>query len=99
MCVGAGHARDSPQHRAHGALLHMNEPRLRWLLRRGMKELDVLVTRYHDNRYASATVDEQAAFLKLLNEVEDPDIWAWVMGHAEPPCEFASLIHEFRRHT
>ncbi|MEK6805563.1 MAG: succinate dehydrogenase assembly factor 2 [Pseudomonadota bacterium] len=64
-----------------------------------MKELDVLVSRYHDNRYACATPAEQATFLKLLNEVEDPDIWAWVMAHAEPPSEFASLIHELRRHA
>ncbi len=77
----------------------MSEARLRWLLRRGMKELDVLVTRYHDHRYSKATPAEQAAFLKLLNEAEDPDIWAWVMGHAEPPAEFASLVHELRRHT
>ena len=77
----------------------MSDNRLRWLLRRGMKELDVLVTRYHDNRYANATSAEQALFLKLLNEVEDPDIWAWVMGHAESPAEYEPLICELRRHT
>ena len=73
--------------------------KLRWLLRRGMKELDVLVTRYHDRDYSKASPAAQAVFLKLLTDVEDPDIWAWVMGYAEPPAEFSALIHELRRHT
>ncbi len=63
-----------------------------------MKELDVLVTRYHDQRYAGATPAMQAIFLKLLNEAEDPDIWSWVMGHSQPPEDFALIIHELRRH-
>ncbi len=77
----------------------MDEPRLRWMLRRGMKELDVLVTRYYERDYAKASPTAQNTFLKLLTEVEDPDIWAWVMSHAEPPLEFKALIHELRRHT
>lgn len=75
-----------------------DEARLRWLLRRGMKELDVIVTRYHQRRYPSASAAERAVFLKLLNEAEDPDIWAWVMGHAEPPSDYAELVHELRQH-
>ncbi len=75
-----------------------DEARLRWLLRRGMKELDVVVTRYHQHRYAQAPAAEQAVFLKLLSEVEDPDLWAWVMGHADPPAEYSGLIHELRCH-
>lgn len=76
----------------------MPADRLRWLLRRGMKELDVVVSRYHARRYPQAAAAEQAAFLKLLTDIEDPDIWAWVMGRADVPAEFSGLIHELRQH-
>jgi antitoxin CptB len=71
--------------------------KLRWLLRRGMKELDVIVERYHQRRYPSASESERAAFVRLLSEVEDPDIYAWSMGQEAPPSEYADLIAELRR--
>lgn len=72
------------------------ERRLRWLLRRGMKELDVMVMRYHAQRYADAPADERAAFVQLLETAEDPDIWAWAMGYAEPPAEYLGLLEQLR---
>ena len=63
-----------------------------------MKELDVLVTRYYERRYAGASELERAHFVRLLTEVEDPQIWSWSMGYAEPPQEFANVIAELRRH-
>ncbi|WP_420465249.1 succinate dehydrogenase assembly factor 2 [Panacagrimonas sp.] len=75
-----------------------DERRLRWLLRRGMKELDVMVTRYHTHRYASAPETERASFVRLLETVEDPDIWSWAMGYAEPPPEYLELIAQLRVH-
>lgn len=74
------------------------EKRLRWLLRRGMKELDVMVMRYHATRYAEAPAEERAAFARLLETVEDPDLWAWTMGYAEPPAEYRGLLHQLRMH-
>lgn len=73
-----------------------DERRLRWLLRRGMKELDVMVMRYHAQRYAHAPAEERAAFARLLNTVEDPDIWSWAMGYAEPPSEYGALMAQLR---
>lgn len=75
-----------------------DDGRLRWMLRRGMKELDVLTERYQAKRYAQAPPAERAAFMRLLNEVEDPDLWAWVMGKAEVPPEFADVVEQLRRH-
>lgn len=66
-----------------------------WHLRRGMKELDVVFERYHRSRYAAAPAAERAAFETLLDR-EDPEIWAWIMGHAEVPDSFASLIGVLR---
>lgn len=76
----------------------MDEARIKYLLRRGMKELDVLFTRYHASRYPLAPAAERAAFIALLDGPEEPDIYAWAMGFAEPPAEFAEVIHEFQRY-
>jgi len=62
-----------------------------------MKELDVVVERYYQRRYPKAGEAQRAAFVRLLSEVEDPDIYAWAMGHAEPPSDYADLIAELRR--
>ena len=72
------------------------EKRLRFLLRRGMKELDVMVERYHRGRYPDAGAAERATFVRLLTEVEDPDIWSWTMGYAPVPEEFSDLIEQLR---
>lgn len=61
--------------------------RLRWQCRRGMKELDIVLTRYLDRDYAQASEAERLAFQALL-EQEDPVIWTWVLG-AEPAPEGA----------
>lgn len=73
-----------------------DEKRLLWLLRRGMKELDVMVMRYHAQRYAGAPEEERAAFVRLLQTAEDPDIWAWAMGYADPPTEYVALLEQLR---
>jgi antitoxin CptB len=72
------------------------DPRLKWMLRRGMKELDVVFERYHANRYAHAAPALQQAFAKLL-QVEDPVLLRWVMGQEAPPAEFQELVLELRR--
>ena len=70
---------------------------LRWRQRRGMKELDVLLERYYTRHYDTAGDAERAAFARLL-EREDPEIWLWVVGQAEPPAELADVIARLRRH-
>jgi antitoxin CptB len=59
----------------------MDDARLRWLCRRGMKELDVLLARYVDARWAAAPAPERAAFASLL-EWQDPELWDLLMGRA-----------------
>lgn len=77
----------------------ISDSRLRWMCRRGMKELDVMVTRYHERRYPTAPAAERAAFVSLLEEVEDPDIWAWAMGHLEAPAVYTDVIEQLRIHS
>ena len=65
--------------------------RLRWHCRRGMKELDVLLERYVNERYERAFPDEQAAFEGLL-ETQDSVIYAYCLGQKKPPAHLAALI-------
>jgi antitoxin CptB len=65
--------------------------RLRWRCRRGMKELDILLTRYLDERYGAAPEKEQLAFRQLL-EAQDPLIYAYCLGQERPPEHLAGLI-------
>jgi len=65
--------------------------RLRWRCRRGMKELDILLTRYLDERYGIAPADEQEAFRGLL-EIQDPVIYAYCLGQEPAPEHLAVLI-------
>ena len=53
--------------------------RLRWLCRRGMKELDVVLSRYLEQCYASASSADQAQFHALL-ELPDPDLYNLLLG-------------------
>ena len=48
-----------------------------------MRELDVLLERYLEERYPSAPASEQAAFETLL-ELPDPELFAYLMGRAAP---------------
>jgi antitoxin CptB len=65
--------------------------RLRWRCRRGMKELDILLSRYMDERFWAAAPLEQEAFRRLL-EIQDPVIYAYCLGSERPPAHFAALI-------
>ncbi len=65
--------------------------RLRWRCRRGMKELDVLLARYMDQRFCAASKAEQEAFRRLL-ESEDTALYGYCLGPDPPPSRFASLI-------
>jgi succinate dehydrogenase flavin-adding protein (antitoxin of CptAB toxin-antitoxin module) len=56
-----------------------------------MKELDVLLRRYVDERFSAAPAAEQQTFERLL-EQPDPLIHAYCLGRMPIPPEFSSLI-------
>jgi antitoxin CptB len=58
---------------------------LKWRCRRGMRELDVLLQRYLEERYPSASQEEQQAFEALL-ELPDPQLFAYIV-HREQPSD------------
>jgi len=57
--------------------------RLRWQCRRGMRELDVVMLRFLEQRYPAASDDERFAFESLL-ELQDPVLLAYVTGKESP---------------
>jgi antitoxin CptB len=81
-------ARETKPHEATPTL-----GRLRWRCRRGMQELDVLLARYVDRRFASASFEEQEAFQRLL-ETEDTVIYGYCLGQERPPDHLAALIEQ-----
>jgi antitoxin CptB len=69
---------------------------LKWRCRRGMRELDVLLERYLQERYPSAPAVEQQAFAALL-EAPDPQLFAYVVQREVPvDPEWAHVIAKLR---
>lgn len=64
---------------------------LRWRCRRGMKELDVLLTRYLDRDYYTAPLGQRQAF-ELLLEKPDPEILDYILGRAVPENRELALV-------
>jgi antitoxin CptB len=65
--------------------------RLRWLCRRGMKELDVIMTRYLEDCYANADEADQQGFNDLL-EMPDPDLYSLLLGRQSCSNENAKNV-------
>jgi antitoxin CptB len=64
--------------------LDAEQGRLAWRCRRGMKELDLLLTRYLGDRWPQAPAPERAAFERIL-ELPDPMLAAYLMERESPP--------------
>lgn len=54
--------------------------RLRWACRRGMLELDVLFAPFVEEAYDELSEEQKAVFRRLIT-CDDPDLFAWFMGH------------------
>ena len=67
--------------------------RLKWLCRRGMKELDVLMEQYLAARYPQAPDAEQQAFREVL-EMDDPDIYAICVKRMAPPAHLKIIFDQ-----
>ena len=72
--------------------------RVRWLCRRGMKELDLVINRFFESNYDSLTEQEQFEFKDFLN-VEDPVIFSWIMGRTSPEKDSHAAIIDKLQNT
>jgi antitoxin CptB len=71
--------------------------RLRWLCRRGMKELDLVMSAYLERHYESAPGARQARFRDLL-QMPDPDLYDLLLGRGESnDPELAALLQVLRK--
>lgn len=70
-----------------------NLAKVRWRCRRGMKELDLLLTRYVEEQFRDAPAAHQEAFLELL-EAQDTLIYAYCLGQERPPTALLSSLIE-----
>jgi len=67
--------------------------KLRWRCRRGLKELDVLLTRYVEEQFCAAPAAHQAAFRELL-DAQDTLIYAYCLGQERPPTALLRSLIE-----
>ena len=71
--------------------------RLRWLCRRGMKELDMAMLSYLNNFYEQASAAHQAAF-KLLLDMQEPELYGLITNKSvaedESTQEVIQLIRD-----
>ncbi|SHI23251.1 FAD assembly factor SdhE [Ferrimonas marina] len=66
--------------------------RLKWACRRGMLELDVLLEPFVEREYSGLSAKQQADFERLLR-CDDPELFAWFMGHeACPDADLAAMV-------
>lgn len=61
----------------------MNKNRLLWASRRGMLELDLILTPFVENVYDTLSEDDQLRFEVLL-ECEDQTLFMWFMQRENP---------------
>ncbi|WP_105167892.1 FAD assembly factor SdhE [Pseudoalteromonas sp. T1lg23B] len=69
-----------------------SKSRTKWACRRGMLELDVLLGPFVDEAYDALSEQDKLVFQRLL-AVEDPDLFAWFMGHERcPDAELDAMV-------
>ncbi|HET7359202.1 MAG TPA: succinate dehydrogenase assembly factor 2 [Rhodanobacteraceae bacterium] len=70
--------------------------RLRWRCRRGTRELDALVGWWLEDAYPQAGEAQREAFDALL-DVQDPDLWDWIVGSGSAPrADWQAIIDAIR---
>ncbi len=60
-------------------------------MRRGIKEMDLILMDYADRHLADLSDADLEIYDRLLSE-NDHDIFAWILGKADVPAEFAGLM-------
>jgi antitoxin CptB len=74
----------------------MNDARLRWQCRRGMRELDILLTNYLDHAYGQARERQKQAFRELL-ALPDPELIDYLLGGQLPAdAALADVVSQIR---
>ena len=67
-------------------------------MRRGIKEMDIILMRYADRRLADLAPAELDAYDALLEE-NDQDLYQWVTGQTAEPDHLTALVADIRQVT
>jgi antitoxin CptB len=71
--------------------------RLRWRCRRGMRELDLLLSRYLERDYPAASPAERDAFVRIL-DLQDPQLFGYLLGGDLPvEASLRNVVARIRR--
>ena len=75
--------------------MQASKARLKWLCRRGTKELDTAMGTYLLHHYDAADADEQNLFSDLLQE-QDPEIMD-MLNDPDTPTRYNTIIRKIRQ--
>ena len=64
-------------------------------MRRGTKEMDILLMRFAEARLAALSPADLDAYEALLSE-NDQDLYQWISGQSAPPPTHAAIIADIR---
>jgi len=70
---------------------------LRWLCRRGAKELDLAFERFLQTYYPKLSAEEVSCFKRMLDE-SDIDLLSWLFSRSEPEDPLMKTLVERIRH-
>ncbi|WP_010112131.1 succinate dehydrogenase assembly factor 2 [Acinetobacter sp. P8-3-8] len=77
----------------------LEERKVIYRARRGLKEIDVYFDPYVKQHYLQADPSERALFKELVDQ-EDPDLLDWFMEVSEPPrSELRDLITKLKKYV
>ena len=77
----------------------LEERKVIYRARRGLKEIDVYFDPYVKQYYLQADAHEKAMFAELV-EQEEPDLLAWFMEVSAPPRpELLDFIHKLKKYV
>jgi antitoxin CptB len=77
----------------------MQQSRLKWQCRRGMRELDVLLSTYLEKQYPGSGEPYKAAFRGLL-ELPDPELMSYLLSGENPADpDLAYVVDRIRGST
>ena len=62
----------------------VEEKRLRWRCRRGMRELDHMLATFMERKFHDLDHGEREAFSRLIG-AEDDQLWSWLSGRLDCP--------------
>ncbi|MDH3441193.1 MAG: succinate dehydrogenase assembly factor 2 [Gammaproteobacteria bacterium] len=74
----------------------MQRNRLKWQCRRGMRELDVLLSGWLEEKYDAVSDDDKSAFRRLLS-LPDPEIARYLLaGERAGDPDIARVVERIR---